>query len=54
MRVLRYIWQLLREIADENAYARYLTGNGLRHSAETWRRFSDLKFRNRFEKPKCC
>jgi hypothetical protein len=48
------ILTLLRELADENAYHRYLTAHGLLHSAEEWRRFTDQRFRAKYARAKCC
>lgn len=45
---------LLRELADENAYARHLAAHGRRPSKEEWRRFSDERFRAKYTRPKCC
>ncbi len=52
--LLRGILALLREIGDENAYARHLTAHGCVHSAEEWRRFSDERFARKYERAKCC
>ena len=45
---------LLRELADENAYQRYLTQRGVSASPEEWRRFSTARLAARFSRPKCC
>jgi hypothetical protein len=45
---------LLREIGDENAYARHLSAHGVTHSAAEWRRFSDERFRAKYQRAKCC
>jgi hypothetical protein len=45
---------LLREIGDENAYARHLTSHGTTHSAAEWRKFSDERFRAKYQNAKCC
>ncbi len=50
----RGVRDLLREISDQNAYARYLATRGVEHSGEEWRRFSDQRFRTKYQKPKCC
>ena len=58
MRLLRTIAvgiaELLREISDENAYARHLAAHGAVHSGEEWRRFSDEQFRMKYRQAKCC
>ena len=46
--------ELLRELADQNAYQRYLTARGVAHSAEEWRRFSNYRLATRFGQAKCC
>lgn len=46
--------ELLREIGDERAYARHLAAHGARHSAEEWRKFSDARFRAKYQRAKCC
>jgi hypothetical protein len=52
--ILRGLMVLLREIADENAYARHLQSHGRVHSAEEWRRFSDERLARKFAQGKCC
>jgi hypothetical protein len=46
--------ELLREIGDENAYARHLAAHGVAHSPAEWRKFSDERFRSKYQKAKCC
>ena len=48
------ILELMREIGDENAYARHLAAHGVAHSAVEWRKFSDERFRNKYQRAKCC
>ena len=48
------LWELLRELADQSAYERYLKQRQARHSPEEWRRFSDARLAARFGQPKCC
>jgi hypothetical protein len=48
------ILELLREIGDENAYARHLLTHGVIHSAAEWRKFSDERFRAKYQNAKCC
>lgn len=50
----RILLGLLREIGDENAYARYLATHGLRPSGEAWRAFSDERLRAKYVRPRCC
>jgi hypothetical protein len=55
---MRGFWQglmsLLREIGDQNAYARHLAAHGVAHSGREWRRFSDERFRAKYSRAKCC
>lgn len=53
-RVALTLGAILKELSDENAYARHLRLNGVEHSAEEWRRFSDARLRAKFVRPKCC
>lgn len=52
--VARGILDVLREIADQNAYARHLAAHGRTHSGEEWRRFSDERFGEKYRRSKCC
>lgn len=45
---------LLRELADENAYRRYLEASGRKHSGEEWRHFSEHRLRAKYTRAKCC
>jgi hypothetical protein len=58
MQIVRNIFsglvELLREISDQNAYQRHLAGHGVAHSPEEWRRFSDERFRTKYQQVKCC
>jgi len=55
---MRYFWRivtgLLKELADENAYARHLKWHGVTHSPEEWRRFSEARMRAKYARAKCC
>lgn len=51
---LKGLLNLLREIGDQNAYARHLAAHGVEASAAEWRRFSDARFREKYAKAKCC
>ena len=46
--------ELMREIGDENAYARHLAAHGLKASPAEWRKFSDARFRDKYQRAKCC
>lgn len=45
---------LLRELADENAYQRYLAVERRDHSAEEWRKFCETRLCAKYCRPKCC
>jgi hypothetical protein len=51
-RIGRLILALLRELADENAYERYLAGRP--PSGEEWRKFTDERHRAKYMRAKCC
>jgi predicted secreted acid phosphatase len=48
------ILDLLRELADENAYRRYLAAHGRPHSGEEWRKFSEERLRAKYLRARCC
>ena len=50
----RGLLALLKEIGDENAYARHLSAHGREHSAAEWRRFADERMRGKYSRAKCC
>jgi len=50
----RFVRALLRELGDENAYARHLAMHGRVHSGEEWRRFSEERLRAKYARAKCC
>ena len=50
----RILMGILRELSDESAYQRHLAAHGARHSAEEWRRFCDHRFRDKYQRAKCC
>jgi hypothetical protein len=53
-RLLAGIVDLLRELSDQNAYARHLAAHNRPHTAAEWRRFADERFRGKYQRPKCC
>ena len=53
-RFLAGLLDLVREIGDQNAYARHLAAHGVAHSAVEWRRFSDERFQVKYRQGKCC
>ena len=53
-RMAHGLLDLLREIGDENAYARHLATHGATHSASEWKKFSDERFRRKYQNAKCC
>jgi hypothetical protein len=52
--LLQILLQILREIGDQNAYARHLAAHKAVDSGEEWRRFSDERFRAKYQNAKCC
>jgi hypothetical protein len=50
----RVLLGILRELSDQNAYARHLAHHGATHSGAEWRRFSEDRFRAKYSRPKCC
>ena len=50
----RTVLSILREIADENSYDRYLRARGRAHSASEWRRFLDDRLKRKYAHAKCC
>jgi len=50
----RLLLRLLRELADEAAYARHLSHRGTAATPAEWRRFSDERLRVKYGRPKCC
>jgi len=50
----RIILALLRELGDENAYARHLATHQRPHSRDEWQRFSDERMRAKYARAKCC
>jgi len=53
-RFFRIIVGILREISDQASYERHLRARALQHSPEEWRRFSDERGRQKFQRAKCC
>jgi hypothetical protein len=53
-RFFQLVMALLRELSDENAYARHLAAHGRTHSGEEWRRFSEERLRAKYARAKCC
>jgi hypothetical protein len=51
-RIVAIVMAILRELADENAYQRYLDGRP--PSREEWRRFSEQRMRAKYARAKCC
>ena len=45
---------LLRELSDQNAYARHLAAHGVEHSGDEWRKFSEERLRAKYMRAKCC
>lgn len=52
--ILNAMLGLLREISDQNAYARHLKAHHVAASGTEWRRFSDERFKAKYQNAKCC
>ena len=53
-RILSLVRDLVRELADENAYQRHLQATRNAHSAAEWKAFSDRRNRRKYQNAKCC
>ena len=53
-RIQRILLGILREIADQNAYARHLAHHGVAHSASEWKRFTEHRFKMKYSQGRCC
>jgi hypothetical protein len=54
LRILSLIAELLRELSDEAAYARYLRYSGKTASSTEWKEFSNQRYRRKYQNAKCC
>jgi len=50
----RIVAGILREISDESAYQRHLDLHQRPHSGEEWRRFSEERLRQKYQRARCC
>ena len=53
-RIASFVLDLLRELADENAYHRHLAASGRVHSAAEWRHFTEHRLQAKYSRAKCC
>ena len=53
-RFCRIVLSILREIGDENAYARHLASRGVAPSKAEWRLFSEERMKRKYMRAKCC
>ena len=53
-RFLFFALALARELSDERAYARHLETTGRAASAHEWKRFTERRFRAKYQNAKCC
>jgi len=53
-RFFKILHLILRELADENAYERHLRLHARPHSGAEWRRFSEERLRQKYQRAKCC
>jgi hypothetical protein len=54
MKLLETLLAILRELSDQTAYTRHLAAHNVQASPEEWRRFSDERFRAKYQRAKCC
>jgi cell division inhibitor SulA len=52
--ICQLLLDLLRELGDQNAYQRYLTIQGRRHSREEWQRFCEEHLGAKYQRTRCC
>lgn len=50
----RILMGILKEIGDENAYARHLASRGVPPSKSEWRLFSEARMKRKYMRAKCC
>jgi hypothetical protein len=50
----RILVGILKELADENAYARHLAAHGRAHSKDEWRHFCEHRLKAKYARAKCC
>lgn len=53
-RFFRFALALARELSDERAYARHLESTGCAASAAEWKRFTQRRYRAKYQNAKCC
>jgi len=53
-RAAQLLMALLRELSDENAYARHLKAHGRTHSPGEWRHFCEHRLKAKYSNAKCC
>ena len=55
---LREFWRIvigiLHEISDETAYRRHLAEHGAAPSGAEWRRFSEERLKQKYQRARCC
>jgi hypothetical protein len=52
--LLKILLGILKEIGDENAYARHLSARGVPPSKAEWRLFSEARMKRKYMRAKCC
>ena len=50
----RIVLGILHEISDETAYRRHLAVHGATASGAEWRRFSEERLREKYQRARCC
>ncbi|HEY3440963.1 MAG TPA: hypothetical protein VGK29_09435 [Paludibaculum sp.] len=55
---MRAFWRIfvgiLHELSDETAYRRHLAAHGVAASGAEWRRFSEERLRQKYQRARCC
>lgn len=58
MKAFRQFWRIvvgiLHEISDETAYRRHLAAHGVAASGPEWRRFSEERLKQKYQRARCC
>jgi hypothetical protein len=54
MAFFRIVRGILREISDETAYERHLAIHKRAPSGDEWRRFSEERLKQKYQRARCC
>lgn len=50
----RIVMGILHELSDETAYRRHLAARGVAASGAEWRRFSEERLKQKYQRARCC